>query len=472
MSIAKANGLIKYLAIGLGVLLIFIFVKVFGSKNDANTSNNTAQDEFAYDLTKEEAKAFGITAGDTPHDTLKTLLAETRKTKAEVEKANRKNEQLSRENEALRNREVNVENRIEKAIEEKTKTIVDDLTSKFANLQSEYQSKLNEIPIGNTPPEFKIGGAYPAGSGAMRWVEPEDSQITDAQGNIVSDSFTGTKKTGFPSLFKALDDSALGKAATSLHHKPNQNSANDANNAITPYFTIPENSTLMGAVAMTALLGRIPIDGTVTDPYPFKVLLGKDNLIANGIELPDVEGAIVSWTTSGDWTLSCVRGKVQSISFIFSDGRISNGKVNNKTRNSNNDKGIGWFSNPEGVTCVPGERKTNAPEYLTSQFFLAGASAAAQSFAQGQTTTVVQDGSVIGAVTGNQGKYVLGQAIGGGLKETQDWFAKRYGQTFDAVYVPPGQPLAIHITEELDIDYDANARKVKYSQTNRKAKMD
>lgn len=62
---------------------------------------------------------------------------------------------------------------------------------------------------------------------------------------------------------------------------------------------------------MTALLGRVPVNGTVTDPYPFKVLIGKDNLTANGIELPDVEGAVVSGTASGDWTLSCVRGGEQ-----------------------------------------------------------------------------------------------------------------------------------------------------------------
>ena len=61
-----------------------------------------------------------------------------------------------------------------------------------------------------------------------------------------------------------------------------------------PVYTLPENSTLVGSRAMTALLGRVPINGTVTDPYPFKVLIGKDNLTANGIELPDVEGAIVS----------------------------------------------------------------------------------------------------------------------------------------------------------------------------------
>ncbi|WP_447444337.1 hypothetical protein [Pseudomonas aeruginosa] len=39
---------------------------------------------------------------------------------------------------------------------------------------------------------------------------------------------------------------------------------------------------------MSALIGRVPVDGTVNDPYPFKILIGPDNLTANGIELPDV----------------------------------------------------------------------------------------------------------------------------------------------------------------------------------------
>ena len=46
-------------------------------------------------------------------------------------------------------------------------------------------------------------------------------------------------------------------------------------------------------------------------PYPFKVLIGPDNLTANGIDIPDVAGAVVSGTASGDWTLSCVRGQIR-----------------------------------------------------------------------------------------------------------------------------------------------------------------
>ena len=235
-------------------------------------------------------------------------------------------------------------------------------------------------------------------------------------------------------------------------------------NTATPFFTIAANSTLTNSVAMTALVGRVPIDNNVTEPYPFKLLIGRDNLIANGIELPDIEGAIVSGTASGDWTLSCVRGDVKSLTFVFSDGRIVSTEENNNK--------IGWLSDPHGVPCIPGERKTNAPEYLTTNFLLTGASAAAQGLSSAQSTTVVDGGAVIGAVTGNNGKYILGQALGGGLKETADWFRQRYGQTFDAVYVPPGREVAVHIDQQINIDYDRMSRKVKYGQTTQQSRLD
>ncbi|WP_417120506.1 hypothetical protein [Pectobacterium cacticida] len=75
----------------------------------------------------------------------------------------------------------------------------------------------------------------------------------------------------------------------------------------------------------------------------------------------------------------------------------------------------------------------------------------------------MEDGSITSAVTGNSGQYVLGQALGGGLKESADWFKQRYGQMFDAVYVKPGHPVAIHITRQIPIDYEKQGSKVKYA---------
>lgn len=38
----------------------------------------------------------------------------------------------------------------------------------------------------------------------------------------------------------------------------------------------------------------------------------------------------------------------------------------------------------------------------------------------------------------------------------------RYGQMFDAIYVPPGANVAVHITRQILIDYEEKGRKVKY----------
>ena len=73
---------------------------------------------------------------------------------------------------------------------------------------------------------------------------------------------------------------------------------------------------------MTALIGRIPIKGNVDDPYPFKVIVGSDNLAANGLEIPGLDGMIFTGNAIGDWTLSCVRGEIHSVTFVFEDGTI------------------------------------------------------------------------------------------------------------------------------------------------------
>lgn len=473
MAGVKSNGLLKYLVpIVVGAA---IFVGVYAYKGRSVDKNiQTRPDSVVYDLTESEQQELGITAGDTPHDTLKTLLGTVKDTKSEVKAVREQNEKLKQENNFLKSNANNVAQQISEALEQKQY----EFNQQLAALRNEMATlpkneSTSTTTQADTAQNYPIGGIGLDGSTSQgqksftlaqqepetKWVDPSDVIYKDKNGNIV-DSSTPGANPAMPNPFKVLDESAVGDAAKQIQSNPS--SARDEKNNVVPFFTVPQNSTLIGSTSMTALIGRVPIDGNVTDPYPFKIMIGRDNLISNGIELPDVEGAIVSGTATGDWTLSCVKGKVESITFVFSDGRISNAQERN---NNQNDKGIGWLSNPNGVPCLVGERKTNAPEYLASQFLLSGASAAAQGLAQGQTTTVVDGASVIGAVTGNQGKFILGQALGGGLKETADWFRQRYGQTFDAVYVPPGQPVAVHITQELKIDYNPSGRKVKYQHS-------
>ena len=485
MATVKANGIIKYLVFFVVGCAIFIGVLAFkGSKDKKAEALNTQPATVVYDLTEAEQSELGLTAGDTPHDTLKTLLGAVKSTRAEVNAVREQNEKLKQENNQLKANANNVSQLISDALEQKQFEFDQKLEALRTQIErTPAQENSANTSSNNESQNYPIGGFGLDGSKSQShsqplptitpepsttWVEPTDVVYRDKNGNIV-DAATQNATAAYPNPFKALDESAVGEAAKQIQTNPDAENTTKKSNLI-PFFTIPQNSTLLGATAMTALIGRIPIDGKVTDPYPFKIIIGQNNLIANGIELPDVEGAIVSGTATGDWTLSCVQGKVENISFVFSDGTIASA-ITGKDK-ANSEKGIGWLSNPNGVTCLSGVRKTNAPEYLTSQFLLSGASAAAQSLAQGQTTTVVDNGSVIGAVTGNQGKFILGQALAGGLKETTDWFRQRYGQNFDAIYVPPGQSVAVHVTQELKIDYNPSGRKVKYRHSRATRSLD
>ena len=460
----KANK--AFFVIG-GITAVVVFTMVgflFSSGSTSNTAEAKKEDVLDIslnDLSPEELRSMGI-EGDTSKDTVRTLVGRVKENNKRLDDVISQNDRLMRENEQLKNQSSNTDYQIQQAVQAETGALIAEINSlKDQVLQAGNQ--MTGTVQQNTNAPLPINGAtteaHIENNGGMTWVNPSDMRMTDERGNPLPIGSNGTG-IGFPKMF----DNSINDIRKAEGLQPMNNGSNSMLNTATPFFTIAANSTLTSSVAMTALVGRVPIDNNVTEPYPFKLLIGRDNLIANGIELPDIEGAIVSGTASGDWTLSCVRGDVKSLTFVFSDGRI--------VSTDNSDDKIGWLSDPHGVPCIPGERRTNAPEYLTTNFFLTGASAAAQGLSSSQSTTVVDGGAVIGAVTGNNGKYILGQALGGGLRETADWFRQRYGQMFDAVYVPPGKEVAVHIEKQIDIDYDRMSRKVKYGQASRQSNLD
>ena len=242
----------------------------------------------------------------------------------------------------------------------------------------------------------------------------------------------------------------------------------------TPVFTIADNSTLVGSTAMTALIGRIPIKGRVNDPYPFKVIIGRDNLAANGLEIPGVVNMVFSGTAIGDWNLSCVSGRVTSATFLFEDGTIrtiesrssnTSGGSRQGGLQSSDRSALGWISDNSGVPCVTGEKVTNAPSYLAGRTLVATIAAVAEAAAAAQTTSF---GSPIGGtsstiVTGDTGKFILGRGFGDGMAEVTKWMDERQSQSFDAIFVPPGATVAVHIEQELRIDYEHHGRKLAYA---------
>ncbi|EBQ8208527.1 TIGR03752 family integrating conjugative element protein [Salmonella enterica subsp. houtenae] len=483
MAMLRSNTLVKVIIPVLTLGAVATGIRACSDKSVRQETTTTALPT----LTPEQLRELGV-EGDTAQDTLNTLVGKLGEIQRQQGDILEENKQLKEENQTLQVNTSQVDKRIDEAVsdaQEKTqraletqkKSLTETFDSMLAGLQGgSTQTQTNtsgtvnmngsDLPVGLG---LDAGGTGQASGDGYQWVDPQDAVPVDPQ-----NSQNGPPR--FATSF--LDDNAITRQKNELER--NASNRQGLNNEqeegiVDPVYTLPENSTLVGSTAMTALLGRIPVNNKVTDPYPFKVMIGRDNLTANGIELPDVEGAIVSGTASGDWTLSCVRGDVKSITFVFSDGTVRTVPApSGRTDNSGSDNGstggnggsIGWLSDDNGIPCISGTLKSNASTYLPTIGLLGLGTSAGDALTASQYTSNTTDGGgITSALTGNAGQAVLGQALGGGFKEVAQWVKERYAQTFDAVYVPPGAKVAVHITRQLNIDYAEKGRRVKYDFT-------
>ena len=327
----------------------------------------------------------------------------------------------------------------------------------FDQLKNNYAREADpgehgRIPIGSGWGDAEQGSATP-----VVWVKPMDGEQAQTG--------RGQGKWSFPSSF--ADEAGLLADSVSRGASSLESRATGQPDAalLEPVYTVPANATLMGSLGMTALIGRVPVNGTVSDPYPFKVIIGKDNLTANHIEIPEVHSAIVSGTATGDWTLSCVRGAITSMTFVFEDGTvrtIPQPATGNLSRTQSSDDVLGYISDPYGIPCVSGIRRSNAKEYLGSRALITAAGAAVASSLIDESTgvaTINTDGSVSTAISGNQ---AAASVLTNGISDISDWVNRLYGEAFAAVYVQPGVQVAVHIDQPLEIDYDQAGRKVRH----------
>lgn len=251
------------------------------------------------------------------------------------------------------------------------------------------------------------------------------------------------------------------------------------------YFTIPENATLLGATTMSAIIGRIPVDGRVNDPMQFKLIIGPENLAANGHFLPrDLSGIIMSGIAIGDLNLQCSEGLIQSMTFVFNDGTIQTVSQRNNGATPNMAMGgggggaamkglaqttkLGYISDRYGNPCIAGTFITNAPAYLTDTIGLKALSLAGEAAAMAQTTVSNSTGfggtSSTSTVTGNQGKYILGKTAAGATSDVNTWLTKRMGNSFDAIVTMAGGDVVVNIDQELWIDKRPEARRLDYGR--------
>ena len=410
---------------------------------------------------------------DTPADTIKTLTANVAAMTAEVEGLRQENAQLARENQTLidsrgqieqnvatrlrrellsREKDADNQSRIDAGVLRSLTSRVDRLAESIAQVQTEGQEPM---PIG-------LGFDGLRGTtdteAALVWIEPLD-RSTDSEATSTRLGRAAQTTGGY-----------LQRASTQTREAATGARAAVADQQPERAYTVPRNATLMGSTAMTALIGRVPVQGQVRDPMPFKVITGAENLAANGLTVPGVRGMIWSGTAVGDWTLSCVTGQLESVTFVFDDGTIRTVSRDDPALQANGQGGqggrdvpLGWISDAQGMPCISGERKTNAPAFLSQRVGVTAIQAAAEAAAAAETTAVIGNaGGVTGAVTGDVGRYVLGRTASGGSEEIAQWLLERQSQSFDAVFVPAGAHVAIHVDRELTIDWDPHGRKLNH----------
>ncbi|CAJ2751903.1 integrating conjugative element protein, PFL_4705 family [Burkholderia pseudomallei] len=475
----KSNGLLKWLVIPVLVLAVWGLIKTWTAHRASHAASSAASDT----LTPAELKALGI-EGDTPHDTVATLVGQVKALRGEIQATVNDNQAQRAENERLHQRESDIDQRIQNAVNAERDRLHDERDQAQSDKQ-QTQGLLQDLERRLDTLDHKSGADLPVGlglregddagfaGGGMQWTEPADKTPQGTKRNGATPTASTTPVGGFGSADTAPAQQTLPSNGTT-----NPDDAATDKPHLRPVYTVPANATLIGSVAMTALIGRVPVDGTVNDPYPFKVLIGPDNLTANGIDLPDVAGAVVSGSASGDWTLSCVRGQIRSITFVFRDGtirtlpandRASNSDASTNTNNTANGTattqgGLGWISDPYGIPCVAGERRSNAEQYLGSQALITAAGAGAASLipkGSDNVSYVSSNGNTLGTV-GISANEAMGRILAGGVQEMSQWVNKLYGQAFAAIYVKPGARVAVHIDQPLTLDYDPKGRKVNY----------
>lgn len=406
---------------------------------------------------------------DTPADTIKTLTANVSGMTSQLNALRQDNAVLRRENREL------IEDRaeIESSVVSKLQDMLDErgsdagapgITVALAALSARVDilaDRLGEGAPALSPADADIpvglGFAAPhardGGQEARVWVEPLEHAPWQGPGGAAS---SDRPERAW---------SALDRARPALQPLV----ARDREATGVAVYTVPRNATLIGSVGMTALVGRVPVQGQVQDPMPFKVITGRENLAANGLQIPGVEGMVWSGTAIGDWTLSCVSGQLESVTFVFEDGTIRTlpGDDSGSGRSgASGTKSLGWISDAYGVPCVSGERKTDAPAYLAQRIGVMALEAAGEAVAQAETTTLISDsGTATSVISGETGKYVLGKAASQGSEELAQWLRERQAQSFDAVFVPAGVELAIHVDHPLSIDFQPDGRKL-HHETN------
>lgn len=455
MAALKSNRLLPVIA-GVAVLL-GVVVFFFGGNGP---SNHAVMQQIPQ---ADERPA----SADTPADTIRTLTARVSGANQRMDHLAQQNEALQQQNQRLLSRNRDLEDQTQSI----TSTVTHQLSQRLEKARQSKRSVLSALTHRVDTLDQQIRGL----AGHDQANATANYPVQAAQPTYVWVAALGRDRnkeavSRSQSLLHGLGQAAsLAKMPRSDHDAGTPQHA-QAHEAVRPVVTVPANATLIDSTAMTALLGIVPKSGSVRDPAHFKVLTGAENLAAQGFTIPGLAGAVWSGTAIGDWTLSCVRGRIDSVTFIFADGTIrtisddqyNRGRDNGKRLQAN--KELGYISDAHGVPCISGTRHSDFPQFLVNVAAASALAGAGAAVANGETTHSVSSltGAATSTVTGDTGRYILGQTAASAADQVVTYLLARQKDHFDSVFVRAGHGVAVHVERELHVDYNSQGRKLSY----------
>jgi integrating conjugative element protein (TIGR03752 family) len=222
-------------------------------------------------LSPDELKALGV-EGDTPEDTLRTLIGRLNDVRDRQKILDKQNADLLKENEQLRKHGTNISGQVDQAVQglrsdydKRQQQLQDEQTSLLAKVQalSEQlkttgsaggkQGSDSDIPLGLGLDGLggNPGSSATRGNDGLMWVTPTDQKEPDPR-----DAAQGKAPT-FPTSF--LDDNPLTRQKAAYEQQvkgyTNEKGAQDS---AEPAYTLPENSTLVGRPGDDSVVGANP----------------------------------------------------------------------------------------------------------------------------------------------------------------------------------------------------------------------
>jgi len=447
-----------------GTWPLFIIVAVILGVVVVNTSNKPSQ--------QSQPTPTGTTSdisGDNSEEALKTVssqyLAQEQKTKHLQNELQVLKDQIKNENTSDTPRS---ESRLEAILAEEIQRVrgeIGKLNDRVSNTTSNtYIDQADDAAPANPNGAYSGYVLNNSDLSGLGWDDQDNNRNNDEFRLAIS------RIPGYASIVPLTDKmpSTLSAASPIDTQRTSQLEATEEEQS-SPVKTIPARSTLLGAKAMTALIGRVPISGRLEDPYPVKLIVGSNNLASNGHSIHGLDGIIFDGVAKGDWNLGCVSVNIIGGTYIFDDGRIqhltsSTGNSIDAATSAESGSNIGYISNPQGVPCIPGKRITDAHKQASLLALLSYGSGLFRGRSQSETTNIASGiaGTSTSSVTGDASAFETNAAVADSIDTVSRIYQERIQTTTDVVVAEAGQEVAIHITHDLYIDYQPTARRLQY----------